>query len=397
MDSGDTHSRISEQDRSGDDVIQIAVRLGLLAFLIYWSFVLLRPFIPILAWAVVLAVALNPAFDWLSAHLGHRPRVAALIMTIVVLAVFLGPATWLGIGLVDGLHNISDQLTSGDVAIPSPPESVRDWPLIGVPLHDFWKKASENLAAAFRELAPLLKPLAGPILAIAGSAGTGTLKFLASVVIAGFLLPPGPRIVASARTMLTRIVPQRSADFLALAGATIRTVAQGVIGVAVLQSLLAGIGLKIAGVPHAGVLAFAVLVLGIVQIGSAPILLPVIIWVWTVKDVGSAVLITIFLALVGLSDNALKPLLMGRGLSTPVLVIFIGVLGGTLAHGIVGLFVGPIILAVAWELLMAWSRDDPAGAAATGQKTGESSLDLNQESGCSREHRPAVRRKGETS
>jgi predicted PurR-regulated permease PerM len=371
MDAGETHSRIFQQDRSGDDVIQIAIRLGLLAFLIYWSFVLLRPFIPVLAWAVVLAVALNPAFDWLSAHLGHRPRVAALIITVVVLAVFLGPATWLGIGLVDGLRNISDQLTSGDVAIPSPPDSVRDWPLIGVPLHDAWKKASENLAAVFREVAPHLKPLAGAVLAIAGSAGTGTLKFLASVVIAGFLLPPGPRMVASVRTMLTRIVPQRSADFLALAGATIRTVAQGVIGVAVLQSLLAGIGLKIAGVPHAGVLAFAVLVLGIVQIGSAPILLPVIIWVWTAKDVGAAVLITIYLVLVGLSDNALKPLLMGRGLSTPVLVIFMGVLGGTLAHGIVGLFVGPIILAVAWELLMAWSRDDPAGAAAAGQKGGE--------------------------
>jgi len=371
MDAGDTHSRISQQHQSGDEVIQIAIRLGLLAFLIYWSFVLLRPFIPVLAWAVVLAVALNPAFDWLSAHLGHRPRVAALIMTIVMLAVFLGPATWLGIGLVDGLRNISDQLTSGDVAIPLPPDSVRDWPLIGVQLHDVWKKASENLAAAFRELAPHLKPLAGPILAIAGSASTGMLKFLASVVIAGFLLPPGPRIVASVRTMLTRIVPQRSADFLALAGATIRTVAQGVIGVAVLQSLLAGIGLKIAGVPHAGVLAFAVLVLGIVQIGSAPILLPVIIWVWTVKDVGAAVLITIFLVLVGLSDNALKPLLMGRGLSTPVLVIFVGVLGGTLAHGIVGLFVGPIILAVAWELLMAWNRDDPTGAVTMGQKTGE--------------------------
>jgi predicted PurR-regulated permease PerM len=154
-----------------------------------------------------------------------------------------------------------------------------------------------------------------------------------------------------------------------LAGATIRTVSQGVIGVAVLQSLLAGVGMKIAGVPHAGVLAFAVLVLGIVQIGSAPILLPVIIWAWTVKDVGAALLIAIYLLLVGLSDNLLKPLLMGRGLSTPVLVIFMGVLGGTLAHGIVGLFVGPIILAVAWELLLAWSRDEQPDAVRPGEKT----------------------------
>src|SRR6185437_12933775 len=323
MDAGETHPRLLRQQRSGDEVIQIAIRLGLLAFLIYWSFILLRPFIPILAWALVLAVALYPAYDWLSAHLGHRPRIAASMIVVVVLAVFLGPATWLGLGLVEGLRGISEHLSTGELTIPAPPASVSKWPLIGKPLHEFWNQASLNLEAAFRQVAPHLKPLAGTILAFAGSAGTGTLKFLASVVIAGALFPSGPKFVAAIRKML------------------------------------AGIGMKIAGVPHAGVLAFAVLVLGIVQIGSAPILLPVMIWVWMVKEVGAAVLITIYLVLVGLSDNVLKPLLMGRGLSTPVLVIFMGVLGGTLAHGIVGLFVGPIILAVAWELLMAWSRDEP--------------------------------------
>jgi predicted PurR-regulated permease PerM len=357
MNIGGSPLRASEPGRSGEQAIQIAIRLGLLALLIYWSFILLEPFIPILAWSVVLAVALYPVYDWLSAHLGYRPRIAAVIVTLTLLAVFLGPATWLGLGLVDGLRDIFEQLTSGDLTIPSPPDSVRDWPLIGPTLHGFWQTASDNLQAALREVAPYLKPFAGPILAIAGKAGTGTIKFLVSVVISGFLFLPGPQLVASIQTILLRIVPQRSADFLALAGATIRTVAQGVIGIAVLQALLAGIVLKVAGVPYAGALAFAVLVFGIIQIGSAPVLIPVAIWIWTVKDVGTAVLITIFLVLVGVSDNALKPLLMGRGLSTPVLVIFIGVLGGTLAHGIVGLFVGPIILAVAWELLMAWSRD----------------------------------------
>jgi predicted PurR-regulated permease PerM len=347
--------------RSGDAVMYIAIRLGLLAFLIYWSFILLRPFIPVLVWSVVLTVALYPIFDWLSSHLGHRPRIAAIVTTLIVLAVFLAPATWLGIGLADALSKISDQLTSGNLVLPAPPDSVRNWPLIGNQFYEFWSNASINLQATLRDIAPHLKPLAGPILAIAGSAGTGTIKFILSVIVAGFLFLPGPRLAASIRNNLARIVPEQSKDFMALAGATIRTVAQGVIGVAVLQSLLAGVGLKVAGVPHAGVLAFAVLVLGIVQIGSAPILFPVIIWVWTVKEAGAAVLITIYLVLVGLSDNAMKPLLMARGMSTPVLVIFMGVLGGTLAHGIVGLFVGPIILAVAWELLAAWSRDESAG------------------------------------
>jgi len=348
---------------SRDEITHVVIRLGLLILLFYWSFVLLRPFVSILVWSVMLAVALYPAFDWLSAHLGHRPRIAAVLTTLIVLAVFMGPAAWLGIGLVEGLRSVSAHLTSGDIAIPSPPAGVRDWPLVGPQLYDLWQKASDNLAAAFREIAPHLKPLAAPVLSIAGSAGTGTIKFLLAVIAAGFLFPAGPRLVAATRNMLAHIVPERSQDFVALAGATIRTVAQGVIGVAVLQALFAGVVLKIAGVPNAGVLAFAVLVLGIVQIGSLPILLPVVIWIWTAKDVGAAVLITIILLLVGLSDNLLKPVLMGRGLSTPVLVIFIGVMGGTLAHGIVGLFVGPIILAVAWELLMAWTREEVSGEA----------------------------------
>jgi predicted PurR-regulated permease PerM len=356
MDAGETptEARQARQARTSEDVIQIAIRLVLLAGLIYWSFVLLSPFIPILLWSVVLAVALYPAWDWLSVHLGHRPRIAALLVTLAVLAVFLGPAAWLGIGLVEGLRNISDQLTSGNLTIPTPPDSIKDWPVIGATLHEYWQMASVNLASVFRELAPYLKPLAGPVLAIAGSAGTGTLMFLVAVVISGFLYPYGPPLVAASQRALTRIVADKSESFLALAGATIRTVLQGVIGVAAIQALFAGVVLKIAGVPNASVLAFVILVLGIIQIGSLPILLPVVIWVWMVKDVGTAVLITIFLAIVGISDNALKPLFMGRGLSTPVLVIFIGVIGGTLAHGIVGLFIGPIILAVAWEVMMAW-------------------------------------------
>jgi predicted PurR-regulated permease PerM len=361
MDGGEkpTEARQTRHARTSEEVIQIAIRLALLAGLIYWSFILLSPFIPILLWSVVLAVALYPVYDWLSEHLGNRPGIAALLVTLAVLAVFLGPAAWLGIGLVEGLRNVSDQLTSGNLTIPTPPDSVKNWPVVGETLHEYWQMASVNLASAFRQIAPVLKPLAGPVLAIAGSVGTGTLMFLASVVISGFLFPYGPPLVAASNRALTRIVADRSESFLALAGATIRTVLQGVIGVAVIQALLAGVVLKIAGVPNASVLAFVILVLGIIQIGSLPILLPVVIWVWMVKDVGPAVLITIFLAIVGISDNALKPLFMGRGLSTPVLVIFIGVIGGTLAHGIVGLFIGPIILAVAWEVMMAWiGRDE---------------------------------------
>jgi predicted PurR-regulated permease PerM len=346
----------------GDDVIQLAIRLGLLAFLIYWTFVLIRPFVPILAWSIVLAVALYPVFDLLSRLLGGRPRLAAAILTLINLAIVIGPATWLGLSALDGLREFAGDLGSGSLVVPSPPEGVKSWPLIGPQLYELWTQASSNIRAALREVAPHLKPVAGVLLALAGNAGLGTLKFLLSVALAGFLFPYGSQLVAAGRGFLYRIVPEQSEHFLELGGATIRAVSQGVIGVAIVQSLLAGIGFKLAGVPSAGLLAFAVMILTIVQIGAAIVLLPVIIWIWVDKDFTTALLLTLFLGMVGVLDNILKPIVMGRGLTTPALVIFVGVIGGTLAHGIVGLFIGPIILSLAWELTVAWIRADRAKA-----------------------------------
>ena len=366
------------QTKSGDEIIQLAVRLGLLAFLLYWSFVIVRPFIPILAWSLVLTVGLYPLYNWLSVVLGGRPMLAAVIITVINLLIVIGPVTWLGLGLIDGLQSFAAQLSAGSLAVPSPPAGVKDWPIVGAQIYTLWDHASTNLGAALRELAPYLKSLAGPVLAFAGGAGVGTLKFVLSLVLAGFLFPYGTRLVAALRRIQARLVAQGSQDFVALAGLTIRTVSQGVIGVAILQSLLAGIGLKLAGVAHAGVLAFAVLVFGILQIGAGPILIPVTIWIWATTNFTPALLITIYLVVVGLADNVLKPMLMGRGLNTPMLVIFIGVLGGTLAHGIVGLFIGPIILAVAWELMMAWIRDDKAEAVSPDAEQGaEKAAGLN--------------------
>jgi predicted PurR-regulated permease PerM len=343
---------------SREDEIQLAVRLALLALLIYWSFVVVRPFIPILAWSVVLAVALYPVFNWLSGLLGNRPKLAATALTLINLGIVIGPATWLGLGAVEGIRNFAAQLGAGTLAIPSPPTGVKDWPIIGTQLFVLWDQASTNLRAALREFAPHLKPMAGTMLGLAGGAGVGTFKFLVAVALTGFLLPAGPRLVAASQRFLSRVVAERSENFLGLAGATIRSVAQGVIGIAVAQGLVIGMILKFADVPRAGLLAFAVMMLGILQIGSAIIVIPVLIWIWVTKSFAAALLITACLLPASLADNVLKPIVMGRGLTTPSLVIFLGVIGGTLAHGIVGLFIGPIILAVAWELLTAWVRDD---------------------------------------
>jgi predicted PurR-regulated permease PerM len=344
---------------AGEDEIQLAIRLALLALLIYWSFVVIRPFVPVLAWSMVLAVALYPVFQWLSSSLGNRPKLAATILTLINLGIVIGPATWLGLGAVEGLRDFAAELSAGTLAIPSPPAGVRDWPVVGQQLHGLWEQASTNLRAFLNQVTPQLKPLAGTMLGLAGDAGIGTVKFLLAVALTGFLFPAGPRLVAAGRRFLSRVlVAERSEDFLALAGATIRSVAQGVIGIAVAQGLVIGIILKLADVPRAGLLAFAVMMLGILQIGSAIVVIPVLIWIWATKSFATALVVTLCILPASLADNVLKPIVMGRGLTTPALVIFLGVIGGTLAHGIVGLFIGPIILAVAWELLTAWVRDD---------------------------------------
>jgi predicted PurR-regulated permease PerM len=341
-----------------DNVIQLLVRLGLLAALVFWTFTLIEPFVPILTWSIVLAVALDPVFKHLAKWLGGRPKLSAAIVTGVSLAIIIGPAAWLGLSAVEGLKDLAAQLTSGELAIPSPPARIKDWPLVGNYLYELWDQVSTNIRAVLREFAPYLKPVAAAMLGFAGNAGVGTLKFLLAVTLTGFLFPYGSQLVAAGRGFLTRIVPDQSEHFLELAGATIRAVSQGIIGVAILQALLAGVGFKLAGVPGAGLLAFAVLLLSILQIGGAIVMVPVIVWIWMDKDVTTAVLLTLFLGIVALLDNFLKPLVMGRGLTTPTLVIFVGVIGGTLAHGMLGLFIGPIILSVAWELTVAWIRND---------------------------------------
>ena len=161
------------------------------------------------------------------------------------------------------------------------------------------------------------------------------------------------------KTFARRVAADRGAHFVDLAGATIRNISRGVIGVALLQALLTGLILSMFGVPAAGVIAFLVLIFCIVQIGPVPVVLPVIIWAWSTKDTGPALILTLLLIVIPVIDNVLKPILMARGLSTPMLVILLGVIGGTVSYGLIGLFLGPILLGIFYELLMAWVTTDP--------------------------------------
>jgi predicted PurR-regulated permease PerM len=232
--------------------------------------------------------------------------------------------------------------------------------LIGENFYETWQLASSNLREVLVQAAPQLKPLGAGVLAVAGSVSINLVKFILATIISGFLFIPGPHLVHSIKNLFAHVAARRGGMFVDVAGATIRNISRGVIGVASIQALFAGIGLIIAGIPGAGLISFAVLLLGIVQIGPAIILIPVVVWSWFTMGSGMAALFSAYMILVGLLDNILRPLVMAKGLSTPMPVILVGVFGGTLAHGMIGLFVGPIVLSTAWQLLAVWFRDESA-------------------------------------
>jgi predicted PurR-regulated permease PerM len=338
----------------------LIIRFCVLAILVYLSLVLVRPFITIVIWSSVLTVALYPTFEWLALRLGNRRRLAAFLITIVSLLIVIGPAAWLALDLIESLRSLSEQLDPSLFSLPPPPEAVKDWPLIGDQIYQSWNLASINTKTVLANLAPHLKPLGSTLLRIAADGGIGVLQFLISIIVAGFLFCPGPSIVKSVKMFSRRLAPDRAEGFVDLAGATIRAVSQGVIGVSVLQALLAGLGLTIAGIPGASVITSAVLILGIVQIGPSIVIIPAVIWSWITMETTTALLFTAYMVPVNLLDNILKPIVMTRGLRTPMLVIAIGVIGGTLSYGITGLFLGPIVLTVIWELIASWIAEGEA-------------------------------------
>ena len=270
--------------------------------------------------------------------------------------IVVGPVTWLSFGMINGIRSLIGGLDPVQLAVPLPPESVKGWPVVGERLHELWGLATTNMKVALAEIAPMFKPVGGKLLDLAQSTVLAMLELLVSIVISGFLFTRGPQLVDALSAFLGRVLSHRGRDLVQLAGATIRNVSRGVVGIALLQALLGGVGFLAAGIPAAGVLAFVALLLGIVQIGPGILFIPIVIWSWTVMETTHALIFTAYMVPVGLVDNVLKPFLMARGVNTPMPVIMVGVIGGTIAYGIVGLFFGPIVLCVAWAVMLAWAQ-----------------------------------------
>jgi predicted PurR-regulated permease PerM len=341
--------------------LEVFIHLALIVLLAATCFLILRPFIAVIAWGLTIAIAGYPAYCKLQKLLGGRSGLAAVLFTVLLLAVLIVPMALLAQTLISGVQSFAARLHDGTLRIPLPPPNIETWPIIGKRLSDLWGLASTNFAAALQTLGPQLNGAAAGLLAASAGVGAGVLQFFVSIVVAGFLLASSSQGASLSRKLAIHLFGDKGEQFEALAEATIRSVTTGILGVALIQSLLAGLGFLIVGLPGAGLWTLLFLIAAVLQVGAL-MLIPAVIYVFATMSMAKAVAFLIWCIFVGLMDNVLKPLLLGRGVPVPILVIFLGAIGGFMAMGIIGLFVGAIVLSVGYELFLAWLDEDPVSA-----------------------------------
>lgn len=336
--------------------LEITIRIGTLLLLVGWCFTIVRPFLSAVLWGIIIAIASHRSFVTLQRLVGGHAGLAAGTFVLIALLVLALPAMLLAGTLFTSLKDLAQHFADGTLRIPTPPDSVRNWFVIGDPLHRYWLLASTNLDQAVRAIAPELTGAGQWLFSMVGEVLTGFVQFILAIFIAAALLMNAQSGARVAGDVATGLAGSGGHGYAELAVHTVRSVTRGIIGVALIQATLAGLGFLAAGLPAAGLLALLCLVVAIVQLPLVVVLLPVALYAFTTLDTVPAVIFAIWCAIIGLSDNILKPLLLGRGVDVPMLVIFIGAIGGLLSSGILGLFVGPVVLALGYTLLAAWLK-----------------------------------------
>jgi len=335
-------------------LIDTILRAAVLFLLIAWCIGIILPFLETVIWGAIIAVVLHPFFAMVRRWLGNRNMLAGVLVTLLIFVILLLPTALLVKSLVEGIQSLATQLRDQTLVIPPPDPSVARWPLIGKSISEIWLLASQSLESAITIYREPLSKLGLTIIGLLGGFGRGLLMFFVSVIIAGVFLVKADASDDFVRKLIHRLAGERSNEIIRIAGVTIKNVAKGILGVAFFQFVTAGTVFVLASVPLAGLWAFVVLVFAILQLPSGIVILPVIIYLFSGKALGTAILWTVPLLVIALSDNILKPLLMGKGSPVPMLVIFLGAIGGFIFSGLLGLFTGAIVLSIGYNLLVHW-------------------------------------------
>ena len=351
---------------SSNDLMDLMIKIGLVGLLVVACLYIVAPFAGLMLWALILAVALYPLHRRLARHLKNRQGWTAAVLVLSGLLLIGVPTAMLGSSFASHVHGTYTEFVNDSLTIPKPKPSVAEWPLIGEKIYSAWSSAATDLPAYLKQNRVQLEELSKRALAAAANTAVTVLGFLGALIIAGIMMAYGESGNTAMRRILTRFAgPAKGPGLHSLSTATIRSVATGVVGVAFIQALLLGIGFILADVPAAGVLALVVLLVGIVQLPATIISIPVIAYLWMAGDSTTLmnIVFTVYLIVAGLADNVLKPILLGRGVDAPMPVILIGALGGMVSGGIIGLFVGAVVLAVGYRLFMEWVDEGAGGVA----------------------------------
>ncbi|MDT8444064.1 MAG: AI-2E family transporter YdiK [Desulfuromonadales bacterium] len=337
------------------DLVRSTLAITLIGALLAACFWIIRPFLPALIWASMIVIATWPLLLIVQNKVKGR-RAAVMVMMGLLILVFVIPFT-LAVGTIvenaSQITNLGKQLTS--FKIPSPPAWIEQIPVVGNSAVELWQKAATTETEEFaRRFSPYLRNVAGWLVAQAGSFGMMLIHFFLTLALTALIYMNGEDAAAMVRRLAHRIADERGESAAVLAAMSIRAVAQGVVITALAQSILAGIGLAAVGLPYVPLLTAFIFMLTIAQIGAGPVLIPAIIWLFWKGSIGWGIAMLIWSIFVMGMDGFLRPVLIRRNANLPLLLIFAGVIGGLIAFGVIGLFIGPVLLAVCYTLMTAW-------------------------------------------
>jgi predicted PurR-regulated permease PerM len=338
-------------------IVHLAIQLLALALLLNFCYNIISPFVNPILWGAIFAIALHPLQQKLKGWLGGRGTLSAIIITIVVLLIFIVPGIIFAIRTATEAKTVLVAYRAGQVKINPPDESVKTWPLIGNKTYALWKQASADLNTLVDQNPDKVKAISSKAVDLIKSTGKGLLLLTVAIIISGVLLCYAQQVATFTRRLFNHLLNSTKIDMANIAAVTIRNVVKGILGVAVIQSVLAGAGMAVAGVPYTGIWTLLCLILAVVQIGIAPVSIGIIIYIWASgASTTTAILLTIWMIIVGVLDNVLKPVIMGKGAPVPMLIIFMGAIGGFIFSGFIGLFTGAVILSVGYRLFDVWLK-----------------------------------------
>ncbi len=349
-------------DNTHNDLVKNTLVIVLIGALLAACFWIVRPFLPALIWASMIVIATWPMLLILEKKVrGRRP--AVMVMIGLLILVFVIPFA-LAVGTI--VEN-APQITSFGkhlvtLDIPAPPEWVGQMPLIGDSANELWQKAADiGPGEINKRLSPYFRNIGGWLVAQAGGFGIMLVHLILTLVLSTLLYMNGEATADMTIRLARRVADERGENSVILAAKSIRAVAQGVVITALAQSLLAGIGLAVVGIPYTSLLTALIFMLTIAQIGAGPVLIPVVIWLFWKGSTGWGIAMLVWSVIVMGMDGFMRPILIRRNANLPLLLILAGVIGGLIAFGIIGLFIGPVLLAVCFTLMTAWVDEESSG------------------------------------